>query len=195
MTQTKRQNLTLTLALAIAACACLLGVTNAVAAGGGTGLPGEEPLPGPPGKAKIMKNGDVLAPKNAPDRVVLAIAVANRINHVPYVWGGGHRTNMKLPLGGCDCSGCVSAVLGPLGADVMSSPLPSGPMMKWGERGRGKWITVYANGGHAYAVIAGLRWDTSRAGANHVVPGGTGPRWAAALRSNAGFVARHPKNL
>jgi hypothetical protein len=194
MTQIKRQNLKLTFALAVAACACLLGAANAVAEGG-TGIPGEEPLPGPPGKAKIMKNGDVLAPKNAPVAVVRAIAVANRINHVPYVWGGGHRTNLKLPMGGCDCSGCVSAVLGPLGADVMSAPMPSGPMMSWGQRGRGKWITVYANGGHAYAVIAGIRWDTSRAGANGVVPGGTGPRWAKQLRSNAGFVARHPKNF
>lgn len=191
MTHTTPKHLKLIVAVAVAACACLLGVSNAVAAGGGTGLPGEEPLPGPPGKARILKSGDALAPKNAPDAVVRAIAAANRINHLPYRWGGGHAS---WDSKGYDCSGAVSYVLGARGAGLMSSPLPSGPMMSWGQRGKGKWITIYANGGHAYAEIAGLRWDTSRAGATNVVPGGTGPRWVKELRSNAGFVARHPKN-
>ena len=42
--------------------------------------------------------------------------------------------------------------------------------MRWGERGKGQWITVYTNPGHAYAVIAGLRLDTS---------------WPAAARSTS----------
>ena len=42
--------------------------------------------------------------------------------------------------------------------------------MSWGEPGRGQWITVYTNPGHAYVVIAGLRFDTSG-------PGERGPRW------------------
>ena len=33
--------------------------------------------------------------------------------------------------------------------------------MSWGERGKGEWITVYTNPGHAYVMIAGLRLDTS----------------------------------
>ena len=33
--------------------------------------------------------------------------------------------------------------------------------MKWGEKGKGAWITVFTNPGHAYVVIAGLRLDTS----------------------------------
>ena len=191
MTQTTPKNLKLLVATAVASCACLLGVTNAVAAGGGTGLPGEDPLPGPPGKAKILKSGDALAPKDAPTAVVRAIAAANRINHLPYRWGGGHAS---WDSKGYDCSGAVSYALGDRGAGLLSSPLPSGPLMSWGKRGKGKWITIYANPGHVYAEIAGLRWDTSRAGASNVVPGGTGPRWAKQLRSHSGYVARHPKN-
>jgi hypothetical protein len=60
--------------------------------------------------------------------------------------------------------------------------------MRWGSRGRGKWITVYAHGGHAYVVIAGLRFDTSGRGED-------GPRWRPESRSSRGFVARHPSGL
>jgi hypothetical protein len=61
-------------------------------------------------------------------------------------------------------------------------------MMSWGSRGRGRWITIYANAGHAYAVIAGLRWDTAGN------PSGTGPRWHKDLAAAVGghFAARHP---
>ena len=59
--------------------------------------------------------------------------------------------------------------------------------MSWGEAGPGKWITVYANYGHAYMVVAGWRFDTSN------LSGGT--RWSRTMRSNAGFVARHPPGL
>ena len=59
-------------------------------------------------------------------------------------------------------------------------------MERWGYAGTGRWITVYANAGHAYAVIAGIRWDTS--GDSN----GSGPRWHLDLRDNAGYVARHP---
>ena len=61
--------------------------------------------------------------------------------------------------------------------------------MSWGEaRRKGRWITVYANAGHAYAVIAGLRLDT--AGDDGIDE--TGPRWHAELLTNEGFIARHP---
>ena len=61
-------------------------------------------------------------------------------------------------------------------------------METWGAPGPGRWITVYANAGHAYAVIAGLRWDTAGNSS------GTGPRWHEDLAAAAGgrFVARHP---
>jgi hypothetical protein len=60
-------------------------------------------------------------------------------------------------------------------------------MMTWGEEGEGRWITVYANGGHAYMTVAGFRFDTAGdEGAE------TGPRWHEELLGNEGFVARHP---
>jgi hypothetical protein len=43
---------------------------------------------------------------------------------------------------------------------------------------------VYANRGHAYLVVAGLRFDTSG-------PGGKGPRWRPSPRPVNGFSARH----
>ena len=58
--------------------------------------------------------------------------------------------------------------------------------MRWGAPGRGRWLTVYANPGHTYAVIAGMRWDTVGDAR------GTGPRWHPALPYPEGFVARHP---
>ncbi len=137
---------------------------------------------GPPGKARLIR-GRAITPLNAPPAVKRVIAAANRIRTKPYVWGGGHGRWWDR---GYDCSGAVSYALH--GAGLMTSPLPSGPMERWGLPGRGRWITVYANAGHAYAVIAGLRWDT--AGDTR----GTGPRWHQSLRAAAGgrFVARHP---
>jgi hypothetical protein len=82
----------------------------------------------------------------------------------------------------------VSYVLNAAG--LLSSPMPSGPLMSWGSAGKGSWITVYANRGHAYAVIAGLRWDTSSMGS-----GGKGPRWRATKRSPRGFAVRHANGL
>jgi hypothetical protein len=69
------------------------------------------------------------------------------------------------------------------GAGLLASPLDSTRFMSWGLPGPGRWISVYANPGHAYAVVAGLRLDTS---------GGPGPRWHALARAGAGFSVRHP---
>jgi cell wall-associated NlpC family hydrolase len=137
---------------------------------------------GPPGKAMLV-NGRAIPPANAPAAVKKVIYAANKIRSKPYIWGGGHGRWWDR---GYDCSGAVSFALH--GGNFLSSPLPSGPMETWGSAGKGRWITVYANAGHAYAVIAGLRWDT--AGNTH----GTGPRWHKSLQAAASgtFVARHP---
>jgi hypothetical protein len=137
---------------------------------------------GPPGKALLVR-GRAIAPSNAPPVVKQVIAAANKIRTKPYIYGGGHARWWDR---GYDCSGAVSYALH--GGNLITSPMPSGPMERWGSPGPGKWITVYANAGHAYAVIAGLRWDT--AGNTH----GTGPRWHESLAAAAGgrFVARHP---
>ena len=114
-----------------------------------------------------------------------AIWAANKIVKKPYIYGGGHKSVTKIARG-YDCSGTVSWALG--GAKLLDSPLDSSSFMKWGESGAGDWITVYTNPGHAYAVIAGLRLDTSG-------PGERGPRWRAAKRSAKGFRVRHPEGF
>jgi hypothetical protein len=136
----------------------------------------------PTAKAKLLETGTLIPPKSAPPRVKAVIAAANKIITKPYIYGGGHARWWDR---GYDCSGSVSYALH--GGKFLESPLPSGPMEKWGLGGEGRWITVYANAGHAYAVIAGVRLDTSGDEG-----GETGPRWHTELRDNVGYVARHP---
>jgi cell wall-associated NlpC family hydrolase len=137
---------------------------------------------GEAGRAMLL-GGRAVAPMNAPTAVRQVIAAANKIRTTPYIWGGGHGRWWDR---GYDCSGAVSFALH--GGRLMSMPLTSGSMESWGAPGRGRWITIYANAGHAYAVIAGLRWDT--AGDENE----SGPRWHEGLAAAAGgsFVARHP---
>lgn len=145
------------------------------------------PLPQIPGeKAKLIKSGInkglAVAPQQAPPEVKAIIAAANRIalfKKYPYRYGGGHRSFTDSAY---DCSGTASYAL--RGANLVSSPLPSGSYMKWGEKGYGRWVTVFAHPGHMYLVIAGLRYDTS----------GTtdGTRWDAQKRSPAGYQIRFP---
>ncbi|MBM3666828.1 MAG: NlpC/P60 family protein [Actinobacteria bacterium] len=177
--------------LGLAALVCaglLLTAGTASAQSGGTVAPGGETSAaptGPVGKAKLTKKGKAIAPANAPTAVVKAIAAGNRIRKKPYIYGGGHAS---FESKGYDCSGAVSYVL--RGAGLIKSPMPSGPYMKWGLPGAGRWITVYANGGHAYMTVAGLRFDTSAMGS-----GGNGPRWRAAKRSPRGFAVRHAEGF
>ena len=124
-----------------------------------------------------------IAPAGAPAQVHAAIAAANRITARPYRYGGGHA---RVEDSGYDCSGAVSYAL--IGAGLLASPLPSSNLMSYGEAGPGQWISVYAHGGHAYVVIAGLRFDTSGRGEK-------GPRWRPESRSGGGFTVRHPVGL
>ncbi|HWH96116.1 MAG TPA: hypothetical protein VNT03_19795 [Baekduia sp.] len=135
--------------------------------------------------ATILPTGFAAAPVSAPQEVKDAIAAANEIVGKPYVYGGGH--NAKFLSRGYDCSGTVSYALH--GADLLRSPLDSSSFMRWGDRGPGTWMTIYTNPSHAFAVIAGLRLDTSAAGDPS---GAKGPRWRPVLRSTRGFTARHP---
>jgi len=141
----------------------------------------------PGAKATLMPNGLAAAPLDAPPQVHAAIAAANRIIGKPYRYGGGHA---KVEDSGYDCSGTVSYAL--IGAKLLKAPLDSSSFMSWGKAGPGQWITVYTNPGHAFAVIAGLRLDTSAAGDRS---GAKGPRWRPVLRSTRGFKARHPAGL
>ena len=144
----------------------------------------ESGLPLPGQQAKLLPNGDAIPPANAPLQVRAVIEAANRINHLPYVWGGGHGS---FEDSGYDCSGAVSYALH--GGGLIDSPLDSTGFLAWGEPGIGNWITIYTYSGHMYAVIAGLRFDTGGPG------GGNGPRWSSIMRSTVGFVPRHPAGL
>ncbi len=132
------------------------------------------------GSSAVLLNGVALAPPNAPQRIKATVSAANEIVGAPYVWGGGHSSWYSR---GYDCSGAVSYALA--GGGFLKSPQNSSGLERWGAPGRGRWMTVYANSTHAYAVIAGLRWDT--VGDAH----GTGPKWHAELPYPKSFVARH----
>jgi peptidoglycan hydrolase CwlO-like protein len=140
------------------------------------------PAPLAPGEtATLLSDGQAAAPASAPDAVKAVIAAGNQIANTPYIWGGGHGS---WDSAGYDCSGAVSFALH--GGGFLSSPLDSTGLETWGVPGAGSWITVYANAGHAFAVIAGLRWDTVGD------LSGSGPRWHSDMVSTAGFIARHP---
>jgi hypothetical protein len=181
---------------AATALACLTGVAAlAPAAGAQVSTPASGggaayvPPPPPPEKATLV-DGRLIAPASAPQRVVRVIEAANRIVEKPYRYGGGHKLYTTGALdSGYDCSGAVSYAL--YGGRFLRSPLPSGALMSWGRPGVGRWISVYAHGGHAYAVIAGFRFDTSLRDPDAPGPS-TGPRWSSKLRRSDAFVARHP---
>jgi hypothetical protein len=139
--------------------------------------------------AVIGDDGLATAPFGAPPEVFAAIEAANRIVGKPYKYGGGRA---KIEDSGYDCSGTVSYALLAAGLLEDETPLDSSSFMRWGERGKGQWFTVYTNPGHAFVVIAGLRLDTSAAGDPS---GAKGPRWRPVLRSTRGFRARHPEDL
>lgn len=139
-------------------------------------------------RARLMRDGRAAAPAMAPAEVQRAVWAANRIVGKPYVYGGGHTPNFKSR--GYDCSGTISYALH--GGRMLRSPLDSGSFMRWGAKGKGAWITVYTNPGHAYVVIAGLRLDTSAAGDPS---GAKGPRWRPNLRETRGYAVRHPRGF
>lgn len=138
------------------------------------------------GSRAVLRNGVAYAPSRAPQSVKNAIWAANTLRRKPYVWGGGHGTFYDR---GYDCSGTVSFALH--GAGLLNSPLPSSDLMRYGERGRGRWMTIYSRRGHTFAVIAGLRLDTTDLGRG----GDVGPRWYTYGRDTGGYVARHPVGM
>jgi len=143
-------------------------------------VPATAPAPLTPGEAaNYISESQASVPASAPSAVRAAIEAANSIATTPYIWGGGHGS---FSSSGYDCSGAVSFALN--GGGMLDSPLDSTGLETWGEPGAGHWITVYANAGHAWMIIAGLAFDTS---------GGAGPRWhPSPVSSTSGFIARHP---
>jgi len=141
-----------------------------------------DPLPLAAGdRATIGSDGLAIAPASAPQAVQDIIAAGNHIASLPYRYGGGHASFHDTAY---DCSGSVSYALH--GGGLLSHTMASGDLESWGSSGPGQWVTVYANSGHTYMVVAGLRFDTSGASAHD------GDRWQTAMRSGSGYVVRHP---
>ena len=151
------------------------------------------------GKAILLPNGQAIAPTDAPPQVQAIIEAGNKIATMPYIYGGGH--NATFSGRGYDCSGSVSYALH--GGGLLTSPLDSSSFMKWGDKGVGSWITIYTNPGHAFMVVAGLRFDTSmrtplasaaRKSSTRTRRAVTtlSSRWSTKMRPADGYVIRHP---
>lgn len=139
-------------------------------------------------QAGLTRQGLAIAPLNAPTQVQEVIDAGNEIAHLPYIWGGGHARFVDT---GYDCSGSLSFIFAAAG--ILSTSMTSGQFAHWGDAGPGKWITIFANDGHTFAYIAGLRFDT-------VALAQTGTRWSAApggpgAGDGNGFAVRHPPGL
>jgi cell wall-associated NlpC family hydrolase len=135
-------------------------------------------------QATLTPEGLALAPIGAPLVIQQVIDAGNQIAHLPYRFGGGHGTFEDSAY---DCSGSISFVFA--AARLLGTTVSSGELMSWGDPGPGKWITVFANPGHTFMYIAGLRFDT-------VALAQTGSRWSnRSATEGGGFVARHPPGL
>jgi Putative peptidoglycan binding domain len=147
----------------------------------------------PAGTTTINPDGTATAPAGAPAAVQAAVASANQILNTSYCIGGGHgQWNSSC----YDCSGSVSYVLH--GAGLLSSSEDSTGFESYGSPGPGHWITIYADAGHAFIVIAGRAFDTADYGGPNI-PAGTGPRWRSNplgnLADGGNYVVRHPLGL
>jgi hypothetical protein len=138
--------------------------------------------------AALSAGGLATVPPAAPSRVAAIINAANSVARKPYVYGGGHGrlADETFVDTAYDCSGSVSFALAAAG--LVDSPMDSSTLARYGKPGPGRWVTIYANAGHAFMTVAGLRFDTSGRDAG-------GSRWQADSRSVGGFVARHPPGL
>jgi len=140
-----------------------------------------------PGSRARYIDGIAAAPMAAPAAIQQLIWSANQIIGLPYIYGGGHQSFISP---GYDCSGTVSFALH--GAKLLTVPEDSSEFESFGSHGAGRWIAIFANPGHAYMDVAGLRLDTSSADdpSNQ-----QGPRWRPLRPANEGFVVRHPLGL
>ena len=137
-------------------------------------------------RATLTPDGLALAPVTAPTAVQEIINAGNEIAHLPYRFGGGHGTYEDTAY---DCSGSLSFVLAAAG--ILHTTVTSGQLMQWGLPGPGKWVTIFANQGHTFMYVAGLRFDT-------VALAQTGTRWSNRSANEpdlASFTVRHPPGL
>ena len=162
---------------------------------------------GPPGRRRARRSCCAAAwpapPADAPIEVQRAIEAANSIDYASYCTGGGHGhwslAVLRLLRRG-QLRARPEGRRHPRLAARLRVTASAGAT-----RGRGSWITVYTNAGHAYVVIAGLRFDTSipttapaaRAGRRTSRPGSSTARSRSATsRASSGLrtpAARPPR--
>src|SRR5436190_1653485 len=182
--------------IAAAAVLALPALAHADGTGGiGTGSAPDSATPAPPSntahpivagtRTRLIK-GVAYAPAAAPLRVKQLIWSVNTILGKPYVYGGGHgRFNDR----GYDCSGLVSYAMHAAG--LLRTPMSAPGFFRFGPYGTGRWITLWVRSGHVFAVVGGLRLDTTP----YPSRGVEGPRWRPQLRNIAAFTPRHPVGL
>jgi hypothetical protein len=137
-----------------------------------------------PDVATLTPQGLAVAPIGAPPQVQEIINAGNQIALLGYFYGGGHGTFEDTRY---DCSGSISFVLA--AAHLLNTTETSGELESYGAPGRGKWVTIFANAGHTYMYVAGLRFDT-------VALAEGGSRWSNRTGNDGGaFVERHPAGL
>lgn len=136
------------------------------------------------GKTTLLIKSKAYSPRRAPDAVKRAIAAGNQLQAKGYRFGGGHG---RLDDSGYDCSGAVSYVL--IKAGLLDGSRPSTAFNNYGDRGPGKWITIYVRDGHVFMTVGGLRLDTGFGSE------GEGPRWHTQSRPIDGYTMRHPPGL
>jgi cell wall-associated NlpC family hydrolase len=140
-------------------------------------------LSGQASRATLTSNGLAIPPANAPPIIKAMIQAGNTIAHLPYRYGGGHASFRDTAY---DCSGSLSYLFASVG--LLHTTVDSTQLMSMGDPGPGQWVTIYANPGHTFMEIAGLRFDT-------VALAETGSRWSDRPPNEpdlASFAVRHP---
>jgi hypothetical protein len=143
-----------------------------------------------------------LVPAGVPARVQAMLVAGNELQDLPY-GPGGHPD----PRGAReeDCSSTINYILYRAGVRPITEILRDNPLAQdyvhWGDPGPGRWVTIYATTSpddHVFAVVAGLRIDTVRVGAD-VGPNSAqdGPRWRILdhIPTWAAWSIRHPPGL
>jgi hypothetical protein len=143
-----------------------------------------------------------LIPVGAPPAVQAMLVAGNELQVLPY-GPDGHPDPRGAPDE--DCSSTLNYVLFRSGQRPIEEIIADNPLaqdyLAWGRPGPGRWVTIYATDAptpHVFAVIAGLRIDTSHNGTD-VGPNRTqdGPRWRIFDRipTWAHWSVRHPPGL
>ncbi len=184
---------TVRIASVSSSCAEVPGGSEAESGVGVGAAGGSAATPALGGRAALLADGLAAAPISAPAAVKGIIAAGNQIVGKPYVYGGAHGLPLNIVAPYYDCSSSVAHLLYGGGLLPVDADLTSTDFESWGLPGAGRWVTIYASADHVFMYVAGLRWDTHAAAGLGDGPAGIG--WHPLVRSDAGFVVRHPPGL